>query len=277
MHESRMGPFYPDFQPEQLNNTPSIRHGMTREEENSKRKEGVNFIINCGHQLRLPYNAICTAAVYFHKFYVRRSFKVHMHYDIAAACLYLAAKAEETRKRCAAVVETCYYVKYEKKAPNPRTHQAEHSALVERVLDKELILLQTIEFNFQVSLPQIFLPVIFDWFKEHYSKLSEAKVRKCFQIAWFYLGDFFKLPAVLFHPPQYLALICVELGIRHEALASSSDSSSFNPSVFWYKTFAKELSVEDFEKLLHELLTVVDFQDLKMKEDLKRRRKGSSK
>jgi len=272
-----MGPFYPDFQPNQLLNTPSIRHGMTKEEENSKRKQGIEFIMNCGHQLRLPYNAICTAAVYFHKFYIRRSFKVHLHYDIAAACLYLAAKAEETRKRCAAVVETCYYVRHEKKAPSPRTSPAEHSALVERVLDKELILLQTIEFNFQVSLPHIYLPVIFDWFKGHYTKVPEPRIRKCFQIAWFYIGDFFKLPVVIFHPPQWLALVCVELGIRHETLAATTGDISLNPSVFWYKTFAKELSVEEFEKLLSELLNVVEFQDLKMKESLKRRRKGSSK
>jgi len=273
-----LGPFSPDFRPDSLNNTPSIRHGLTPEEERAERKEGVEFLMNCAHQLRLPYNAACTAAVYFQKFYMRRSFKVHSKWDTAAACLYLAAKSEETRKHCSAVAETCHFIRFKQVAPDPRSHPSEHAVLVKRVLDKELILLQTIEFNFQVSLPHIYLPVVYEWFKANFPQIKDGKLQKSCQISWFFLMDSYKLPVILFYPPQWIALACIELAIRYESRGGNpSDPKLLNPNVLWYKTHAKDLPVEDFENLCLLLLTASDVEDGELKFQLKQRRRGSPK
>merc|ERR1719323_293851 len=116
--------------------TPSTRHGMTAKEELAERRKGAKFIQAVCHQLRLPYNTAATACTYFHKFYTRRSFKVHGKFDIAAACLYLAAKSEETRKRVKDIMETCYYVQHKRKAPDPKSRHDEHEKLCNRILDK---------------------------------------------------------------------------------------------------------------------------------------------
>lgn len=53
--------------------TPSTRHGLPVAEERSRRAKGVNFIIQAAIMLRLPQTTISTAAVYFHRFYMRYS------------------------------------------------------------------------------------------------------------------------------------------------------------------------------------------------------------
>ena len=100
---------------EDLDNTPSRKHKVSIEEEFRCRARAISFILRCGHQLKLKYTTICSAAIYFHTFYFRRSLKVHDKYDIATSCLYFASKAEEDRRRLIEVVEAARYFKFWKK------------------------------------------------------------------------------------------------------------------------------------------------------------------
>ena len=68
------------FGEEELQNTPSLRDGIDSKTEIKYRTESVKFIRDVGGKMELGYNTIATAVVYFHRFYIRNSFKEYPRY-----------------------------------------------------------------------------------------------------------------------------------------------------------------------------------------------------
>jgi len=90
---------------------PSLKDGMTVEEEADKRRKTCRFIEEAGRVLKLPRVATATAMVFFHRFYAKHSFTVHDRFEVAVACLVLAAKTEESPRKLNAVIDECYKLK----------------------------------------------------------------------------------------------------------------------------------------------------------------------
>ena len=90
---------------------PSIKAGMTAEEEATKRRKTCRFIEEAGRLLKLPRVPVATAMVFFHRFYAKHSFLEHDRFEVAVACLVLAAKTEESPKKLNAVIEESYKLK----------------------------------------------------------------------------------------------------------------------------------------------------------------------
>lgn len=63
------------FTEEELDHTPSIRAGMTAEEELDRRARGVIFIKEVGMMLKLPEVTLSVAALFFHRYLMRNSLK----------------------------------------------------------------------------------------------------------------------------------------------------------------------------------------------------------
>ena len=83
------------WNPEDMKNTPSIRAGMTMEQENKARREGINLIKEIGKAIGLwvwpapqylvlisrfsapkhTFATFATACVFFHRFYMAHTFK----------------------------------------------------------------------------------------------------------------------------------------------------------------------------------------------------------
>ena len=61
------------FSEEEIRNSPSITDGLSVAEESCRRAKGVNFIIQAGILLKIPQLTLGTAAVFFHRFYMRYS------------------------------------------------------------------------------------------------------------------------------------------------------------------------------------------------------------
>jgi protein BUR2 len=61
------------FTEEEVLSAPSIMDGVAPAEERCRRAKGVNFIIQAGILLKLPQLTLATAAVFFQRFYMRRS------------------------------------------------------------------------------------------------------------------------------------------------------------------------------------------------------------
>ncbi|KAJ3106602.1 hypothetical protein HDU97_005967 [Phlyctochytrium planicorne] len=105
------------FTAEELNRTPSILEGMTKAEEIADRSKGCQYIMNVGMGLKLPQHVMSTACVYFHRFYMRQSFKNHNLYvsftlyesldNVGGSCVYLATKIEEYGRKLGQVVCVC--------------------------------------------------------------------------------------------------------------------------------------------------------------------------
>ena len=202
---------------EDLEATPSRKHKVDLEEEFRCRARAVSFILRCGHQLNLKYTTICTASIYFHIFYFRRSLKLHDKYDIATACLYFASKCEEDRKRLIEIVETSYYFKYCKKAPNPKLNNKTKLLSQDecyKIIQKELLLLQTLEFDFDIEQPfDYFIIIINHW--KYTKKYNINIVKYYFKIAWFFVYDAIKIVNIVMNPSEHIAIACIELALRY--------------------------------------------------------------
>jgi hypothetical protein len=61
------------FTEEEVLSAPSIMDGLSPQEERCRRAKGVNFIIQAGILLKLPQLTLATAAVFFQRFYMRKS------------------------------------------------------------------------------------------------------------------------------------------------------------------------------------------------------------
>lgn len=164
-----------------ISQLPSLKVGMTAEEEATKRRKTCRFIEESGRVLRLPRVAISTAMVFFHRFYAKHSFQEHDRFEVAVAAIVLAAKTEESPKKLDTVILECHKLKTRgmqtgrvsqqqkgtggsspaaSAAPTDATLDTkgeEFAKLKERILLLERVILHTIGFELSIDHPYKFL------------------------------------------------------------------------------------------------------------------------
>lgn len=211
--------------------TPSRNHKINAFAEQQHRAKAISFILRTSYQLKLKYTTICTACIYFHQFYFRRSFGMHDKYDIACACIHFACKCEEDRRRLSDVMETCYYFKFSTKCPKPQS--IEYDKILHTIQEKELLLLQTLEFDFCVVQPFDYLVLILSYWKslfcpslkEEKTSAIESKnvsldiLKFYFKIGWYFIFDCLKLYEMVVYCPEHIAIACMELSLRYVSIA----------------------------------------------------------
>ncbi|XP_074274802.1 cyclin-L1-1 [Silene latifolia] len=84
---------------EQLENSPSRKDGIDEETETMLRIYGCDLIQESGILLRLPQAVMATGQVLFHRFYCKKSFACFDVKTVAASCIWLASKLEESPRR----------------------------------------------------------------------------------------------------------------------------------------------------------------------------------
>jgi hypothetical protein len=88
-----------------ISQLPSVKDGMSQQDESLKRIKTVRFIEETCRLLKLPRVAVATATVFFHRFYAKHSFQTHDRFEVAVAAIVLAAKTEESPKKLNVVIE----------------------------------------------------------------------------------------------------------------------------------------------------------------------------
>ncbi|CAL5032309.1 unnamed protein product [Urochloa decumbens] len=83
---------------EQLRDSPSRKDGIDEATETALRFYGCGLIQESGILLRLPQAVMATAQVLFHRFYCKKSFVRFSAKRVAASCVWLAGKLEESRR-----------------------------------------------------------------------------------------------------------------------------------------------------------------------------------
>ncbi|VDK88890.1 unnamed protein product [Litomosoides sigmodontis] len=142
------------FTHEQLMKVPSIREGMSPEEELKRRRLAASTIhqmadrLNHESRVRISQLCICAAMMHMHRFFVFHSFfkfdprvRFVVIRDIAAACLFLAGKSEECPRKLDHVVRVWWAIKFPH-SPNldsSRLHEAS-----QLIVTLENLVLQTI-------------------------------------------------------------------------------------------------------------------------------------
>jgi hypothetical protein len=96
-----------------ISRLPSLKDGMAVKEESDMRRKTCRFIEEAGRipLLELLSVAVATAMVFFHRFYAKYSFSEHDRFEVAVACLVLAAKTEGIRQELNTVIDECYKLK----------------------------------------------------------------------------------------------------------------------------------------------------------------------
>lgn len=89
---------------EQLKNSPSRKDGTDEETETTLRIYGCDLIQESGILLRLPQAVMATGQVLFHRFYCKKSFARFDVKRVAASCVWLASKLEESPRKARQVL-----------------------------------------------------------------------------------------------------------------------------------------------------------------------------
>ncbi|BFZ58738.1 hypothetical protein PYCC9005_005803 [Savitreella phatthalungensis] len=98
------------FTDEELLRTPSIQTGHDAAREAIERGKGCDFVQRVCHKLHLPPPTLATASIFLHRFYMRHSLREYHYYEVAATCVFLATKCEETVKKLRDIVIACCQV-----------------------------------------------------------------------------------------------------------------------------------------------------------------------
>ncbi len=264
---------------------PSLKKGMSAQEESMKRRKTCRFIEEAGRVLKLPRVAISTAMVFFHRFYAKHAFQEHDRFEVAVAALVLAAKTEEAPKKLNTVIQECYKLKTRamqagrlSQTPNSKDHESSSSyldtkgeeflKLKERILLLERIILHTIGFELSIDHP-------YKFFVEQIKKLihtrqlrynsskagSEANKTKSnsemmakmmnelVQYSMSTANDSYQTSLCLQFGPKQIATSCVYLACMFSGVEPQNGD--------WKKTLLSQSSESGDEHLDHEVEALV--------------------
>lgn len=89
---------------EELRNSPSVKDGIDEVTEVKLRIYGCQLIQETGILLKLPQVVMATGQVLFHRFYCKKSFVEYDVKSVAASCVWLASKLEESPMKARQVI-----------------------------------------------------------------------------------------------------------------------------------------------------------------------------
>jgi len=239
------------FTKEELQNTPSRRDGVSEAAEMQQRRKTCAFISDAGQKLRLPQLTIATAIVFFHRFFIRQSFKQHDRSVVAKTCLFLAGKVEETPKKLRDVITVSYALLMKtknmpKELQEIKQDSQEFWELKENILVAERILLQTIGFDLTIEHPYKHLLA--------YVKKIEGS-KDLAQVAWNFVNDSFRTTLCLQYQPKTVAAAAIYLAskfLKHP-LPTIVEGSQTTP---WWVLF--ETKVEDMRNISNQILDLYE-------------------
>ncbi|PWY87872.1 cyclin-like protein [Aspergillus sclerotioniger CBS 115572] len=202
------------FTDEELTRTPSQLDGMAMEAEHMSRSKGVNFINQVGIMLKLPQLTLSTAAVYFHRFFMRHSMvdlpqRPGTHpYTTAAAALFLATKVEENIRRMKELVVACCRVG--QKQPNMIVDEQSKDFWRWRdtILVNEDIVLEALCFDLQLEQPY---RILYD-FLGFFTMQDNKPLRNA---AWAFVNDSVYTVLCLQFPARTIAAAALYAAAQH--------------------------------------------------------------
>jgi len=195
--------------------SPSREHGICARLEATFRWSYCDFLKDVGIELKMPQLTIATAVVFCHRFYARHSHGLieNDRFIVATACLFLAAKVEETPKPIKEVVRVAYLVQHKSEYDNAvkRIHQKERfEEHREKVLQAERLILHTVGFDFNVEHPYKHILNLARELCKSDEKL-EMHHRRATQVAWNFANDSLRTTLCLQFCPRDIAHAAVNL------------------------------------------------------------------
>mmetsp|Transcript_921 Transcript_921/g.1445 ORF Transcript_921/g.1445 Transcript_921/m.1445 type:complete len:277 (-) Transcript_921:41-871(-) len=202
------------FTKENIEKTPSRNDLITLEDEASFRNRSCEFIVAMTSELQnVTVLSICTACMYFHRFYMFHSFsdiKID-RFVVATTCLFLACKTNENSKKLDKIIKVSMSVQDEKVKSLASLSQKE---LYEKrkqyrleVLKMERIVAHTLDFDLRIDFP----------YKHIYRIVRNQGIssKKVLTTASTLLNDTYKHMICILYEPIYLASASLILALLH--------------------------------------------------------------
>ncbi|CAB3401265.1 unnamed protein product [Caenorhabditis bovis] len=243
------------FSREEMQLSASQRDGMSAEEELCHRQQAASFIQEMVDALnqnmkdqrgRITQLGMCVANVHMHRFFYFHSFKRFDYKDVAAACIFLSGKSEESPRKLTHVVS----VWQEKKMKKPFSSETHRIEACQFIVTLESCILQTIAFDLNVDLPHQHVIKIMESFdKNGYRK----KITNC---AYYFATD------VLCVMDWALRYSCTSIAVAVVHLvaifADFKMESLFpaDPSKKWFSHFDEEMTEEKLIEMENDFMRV---------------------
>ncbi|XP_031332881.1 cyclin-K-like isoform X2 [Photinus pyralis] len=227
----------------ELRNTPSASNDITYETELEYRREGICLIMDGGKKLKLGSNTIATSAIYFHRFYMFHSFVNFSQYTISCTCLFLASKIDETPRRLKDVINiyhgmlnTTQYMKF---GSDPE----------QKVITLESILLETLQFDFDVDHPYDFLPQFSQCFIA-----PQEEIDAVVKAAQDFTDDSLYTTIALQWEPEIVAVALLHLSAQLRELDVADWNGRSAQHENWWDLFVEDIMVELLDDIAHQVL-----------------------
>lgn len=196
--------------------TPSRAVGISYDKERRLRRDSCVFIAALGTECDIGQLAIATASVYFHVFYAKLDFRSYDRHVICATALFLAGKVEERGKRVSEICRSFFNVLRRPKG------RAEYERLRSKIFEFELMMMDVIDYNFNVTHPYKYLMTYLkNVFGPNYANRAEEweKALKekggLAQTAWFFVNDSLRSTLCLQYQPEDVAIAVMFLTFCH--------------------------------------------------------------
>ncbi|KAI9281096.1 cyclin-like protein [Sporodiniella umbellata] len=132
---------------EDSQHSPSTKNGMHFLEELTWRIRGICFIEVAASRLELPLPVVGTASTLFHRFFTVASLYDYQYDTIAATCLFVACKSEETSRRALDIASIWLY----------ECNDEDISEFADEILNYELTVIDLTCFDLDIDHPYNYL------------------------------------------------------------------------------------------------------------------------
>ncbi|KAG7379637.1 Cyclin- protein fam58a [Phytophthora pseudosyringae] len=181
------------FSEQELRATPSQRDGMKFADELVLRRKACDFIEKMAKALDLPKLAQISADNFLHRFYMRQSLVRYDKYLVAAACVLLGSKAEESPKKIGYVARE--YIAVRKVVEKDQVfaiQKHDPQVMAVKVISMEGVVLHNLAYELTLSHPYKYINekvdkvVRLQHLNEQETKVQSSKIK---QVAWSFLND----------------------------------------------------------------------------------------
>ncbi|GAA5931647.1 uncharacterized protein JCM15063_001526 [Sporobolomyces koalae] len=212
------------FTRQELDQSPSIRQGMSIQEERMNRQRMVQILWQFRSVSRLPQLVIATAATLLQRFYMRVSFQEWDRWTAVGAAVFLASKVEESSRNSKNITSWLLWLRRNKgnrKIDYSKYHlqeseygQPEFVKQRKEILHFEETMLRLECFDMNLRHPQALLGKVVNrvWNKGKEKELPQpaGTILDC---SWCIVNDTIASPASLLYTPHVIAASCLLLSL----------------------------------------------------------------
>lgn len=251
------------FTREEVEETPSRLQDIPPEIEARVLSKSAKFIQDSGRALRVPQLTISVAIKFFQRFYMLESMLAHKPPLVAAACLFLSCKVQETLKRLRDVIYWTVKMRTRDTEDYPDGMDVtdvspSYNDEKNSILDKEREVLRVLNFDLNVDHPYRHL-----WELTRSYLGSSDDQRLVTQAAWNFLNDSFRTYMHARYDPREIATAAFFLSAKLHRIelpdGTKHDPKTGKRLLAWHELFRSD--VYRVETICNMMLDLYDADD----------------